>query len=106
MRVLLDNTLLHRVGTVLDSEPGSAVKAVDALALFHMAEHILFSDGILVSNFALNPTYQRTQEVVKSLVKEGFLAGESRAPLASIEEFSAEDYSSACRRAARNLAEK
>jgi hypothetical protein len=73
MRLLIDNTLLHRIGSVLDSRPTDAVRAADALALFHFLEHLLFADQIIVSSFQAEPIMERTAMVLDSLETCGLI---------------------------------
>lgn len=100
MKLLLDNTLIHRVGHVLDSRRGGAIRPVDALALFHMAEHVLFSDDIIVSDFEAAETRERTGAVVDSLAAAGITLVHDGASLIRIEQFTEAEYAAVCADAA------
>ena len=100
MRLLVDNTLIHRVGNVLDSNKGSAIQPVDALAIFHFAEHILFSEEIVACNFENVGSYERTFQLIEKLQLEGVGMVESGAPLVSMETVFEEEYAELCREAA------
>lgn len=100
MRLLLDHTLVHRVGRVLDSRDASAIRSVDALAIFHMAEHILFADEVIVSSFEPNPTLDRTAGILTKLAKLGVASdGRTTPSLLRLEPFNEEEHLAACKEA-------
>jgi len=103
MRALVDNAFVSLIGTVLDSKPGDCVTPSGALALFHLAEHILFDEEITVSNAPGSPTYQRVKAIIDSLQDEGVLATDGGS-LLTIKALDLETHhATACRRAAARL---
>jgi hypothetical protein len=103
MRALVDNAFVSLIGTVLDSKPGDCVTRSGALALFHLAEHILFDEEITVSNAPGSPTYQRVKAIIDSLQDEGVLATDGGS-LLTIQALDLETHhATACRRAAARL---
>jgi len=96
MRLLLDNTLVHQVGRVLDSPIESAIRNVDALGLFHLAEHILFAEDVIVSNFEANSTFERTASILAILEEAGLIGRESGSSFFRLEAFTELEYRAAC----------
>lgn len=100
IRLLLDNTGLHRIGYVLDQRPGAILRPIDGLALFHFAEHIMFSSSIVISNFETLSTFDTTHRIVESLENSGFTALNDSQTMLSIESFTEESYDDASTKAA------
>lgn len=100
MRLLVDNTLVHRVGKVVDSGPEQSIRAVDAVALFHMAEHILFSDEVIVSSFERTSTCERTCEIIDALHSRGFTALPDHRSLVQVVDYADQQYTTAVSEAA------
>jgi len=94
MLTLLDNTLIHRIGVVLESPAGAVVQESDILAVFHLVEHILFSEGLSVSTFERSETQERTAAIAEGLSSVGVSA-----QLLTLTPFSRETYADACRAA-------
>jgi hypothetical protein len=91
MITLIDNTLLHRVGAILETAPGAPIIAADLLAIFHFVEHLLFSDTILVSTFERPQTQERTARIADALRAEG-VPGD----VLTLVSFSVAEYAAAC----------
>lgn len=98
MKTLLDNTLIHRIGVVLESPVGAIINEQDVLAIFHFVEHILFSDGLSVSTFERSETQERTAAIVAALSTEGVSE-----ELLRLVPFSVEKYAAACESASWSI---
>src|SRR2546423_15093350 len=96
MRLLLDNTLVHQIGRVLNSPIESAIRNVDALGLFHLAEHILFADDIIVSSFESNATFERTANILATLGESGLIERGPDTLFFRLEAFTESEYRAAC----------
>lgn len=100
MRLLLDNTGLHRVHVVASTSTDEMISLNDAFALFHFAEHIMFSDGMVVSTFELPQVREESARVIARLASHGCISRSGGDPLLSAEDFSDEEYRIACSEAA------
>ncbi|MBI4659096.1 MAG: hypothetical protein HY735_09650 [Verrucomicrobia bacterium] len=69
MKTLVDITAIHRVGTVLTSAPTDMVRADDAVAILHFAEHLLFSDEVAFVSFDEPRISGVTYDVIETLEK-------------------------------------
>lgn len=67
MRALLDNTSVNLVGEVLRASPETEISPAGALALFDLAEHIIFDEVIVISNAPGSPTFGPTMQVIDEL---------------------------------------
>lgn len=105
MIALIGNTHVHRVGDVLDQRPGATISASSALAVFHIAEHILFADQIAVSNFELSKTNDRTLQVLTVFAEHGVTHGDDEDDIFKIEPFTTDEYGAACREAVSGICE-
>ena len=105
MRLLLDNTGLHRVHVVMAASADDTITLSDALALFHFAEHIMFSEGMIVSTYDSQRTREISEETIARLNSHGctMLSGGSSLLLA--EDFSDADYRTVCMNAAPSIQE-
>ncbi|TXT30052.1 MAG: hypothetical protein FD138_2341 [Planctomycetota bacterium] len=106
MKLLLDNTLIHRVQHVLESPSNSAIKSVDALGLFHLAEHILFGKEVVISSVEPEATLQRTAGVVEKLRSRGIFDGNDGGPALRFENYSEAECTEACRAAGWGVLEE
>lgn len=95
MKVLIDNTLLHRVGTLVESSKSDIIRSVDILALFHVVEHILFAEEIFVPSFKKMFSHERTSEVINFFHKEGFSTSDADDFL-RLDSWNADSYIDAC----------
>jgi hypothetical protein len=109
MKLLLDNTGLHRAQVVVSASADQSISLADALALLQLAEHIMFSEGMIVSDFELPHIRETTAEAIAGLADHGCIAAVADVAdgkaLLSVEAFSNSDYEEACHRAAPSIQE-
>lgn len=106
MKTFLDNTSIHRINQVLNCpEAGAQVRRVDAFALLHLAEQIMFCEEMFVSSFEIPEIREKSAATISLLEQLGYLRGDGGALLLRIEDFSDEAYSTACRAAAPRILE-
>jgi hypothetical protein len=105
MKLLLDNTGLHRVRVVVATRDDQVVSLPDALALLHLAEHIMFSEAMFVSAFEEPSIKETTAEAVAHLIGHGCITLPDGKSLLSIEDFSDSEYALACHGAANAIQE-
>lgn len=106
MRLLLDNTALHRVHVVMSTPSAKqAIAPQDAIAFLHFAMHIMFSDGMLVSSFEIPSIQQTSAEAVSRLKSHGCINLPDGQLLLSSENFSEKHYAEVCHNAASSIQE-
>ena len=106
MITLIDNTALHRVFTVLNPHQSSApIRKIDVMALFHFAEHILFSTRIEVSGFEIPEIKSTSVEAIDFLSSRGYIASSVGNTFLTMTEFSDKAYARACEDAAWRVIE-
>ena len=104
MKTFLDNTGVHQLYNILSTEKKSTpIKAIDAIALFHFAENILFANEIEVSAFESQDTIDFTNKTVEELTKIGCIIGNNNKPFLKEINFSINDYKKACDQAALKI---
>jgi hypothetical protein len=97
MKTLIDNTLLHRIYTILQTEQSnSPIRLIDAIALLHFVEHIMFTDEMEVALSGDKTIAFNSQSAVDLLTKRGYIVGEDSIRFLSLLDFSEQDYASAC----------
>jgi hypothetical protein len=104
-RLLLDNTGLHRVHVVLSTSAEQTIPLSDALALLHFAEHIMFSEGMIVSAFERPGIRDISAEAIARLASHGCTSLSGGRTLLTSEDFSDSEYSVACHNAAFSIQE-
>jgi hypothetical protein len=75
---------------------GHQVSLSDAMALLHFAEHIMFSDGMIVSTFELPHIQDTSCEVISRLSAHGCISLSNQAKLLTAENFTEKEYAEAC----------
>lgn len=99
MRLLLDNTGLHRVHVVASTSSDDTITLSDSLALLHFAEHIMFFEGMIVSTFELPHIQDTSAQTIARLASHGCTVLSEGKCLLSAEDFSDSDYKTACNNA-------
>jgi hypothetical protein len=102
MRTLLDNTFMGLIADVLKSKSGGDVSRSRVLALFHLAEHIMFDEEMTVSNAPGGSTFDQTMWVREQLEDLGVLDA-GRRSLLEIRPFELSVHETACRDAANAI---
>lgn len=106
MITLIDNTSLHRVFTAINPRKGSsAIRDIDVMALFHFAEHILFSERMELSAFEIPEINSISSEAVKLLNSRGYVVNDEGESFLTMVEFSKDEYARACEAAAPKIIE-
>lgn len=105
MITLIGNTHIHRAGEVLGRSSGETISASDALAVFHIAEHILFAEKITISDYEPSKTNERTRQILDTFAEHGVTYGDDKDSIFKIEHFTADEYSLACEKAALGICE-
>lgn len=105
MITLVDNTLMHRVGVLLEASPGTRVSSSDALAIFHLAENVLFANKTVVSSFERPSTNERTLKILNILSSHGISHGDDEQDIFKVEPFTKDSYAIACHNAASGICE-
>jgi len=106
MRAFLDNTGVHRIYTIINSPHNSApIREVDAVALLHFAEHILFADTLEISEFESDKTREITNKTIELLKGLGCIEDSNNKTFLSTVDFTENDYAKACILAAPKIQE-
>ncbi len=100
MKTFIDNTSLHRIYKVVSTNDATLpIRKIDAVALLHLAEHILFSESILVSTFEIDHIQETTTETI-NLLKSHEAIGNNENDLGIIQtNFTDTQYREACNNA-------
>jgi hypothetical protein len=105
MKIFLDNTAIHRISpTIRGKDASIPIKRIDALALLHLAEHIMFSDVLEVSAFELQSIIDTTSETIKLLQENDCIDIKGDLSINTID-FDKDIYKNACDKAAPKILE-
>ena len=95
VKLFLDNTGLHRAPLVLRSGADEPVFLGDAMALLHLAEHIMFSDELAFSTFETNAVTGMSQQIKEDLDTRGYTST-SAGSLISTRDFTELEFAGLC----------
>jgi hypothetical protein len=95
VKLFLDNTGLHRAHLVLRSAVDEPVFLSDAMALLHLAEHIMFSDELAFSTFETNAVTGMSQQIKEDLDRRGYTST-TAGSLISARDFTEVEFAGLC----------
>lgn len=97
MKTLIDNTALHRIYMAIEGEDATKpVRQIDAIGLFHIAEHILFSEEIEVSYFEIDHIRETTSKILGILKNNDCITTTDGKEALKGTEFTIGQYAKAC----------
>jgi hypothetical protein len=106
MITLIDNTSLHRIFTAIaPHKPSAALRDIDVLALFHFAEHILFSERMELCAFEIPEVNSISAEAIDLLNSRGYTLDDDGESILKMVNFSEDEYAKACEVAAPKIVE-
>lgn len=95
MKLFLDNTGLHRAHLAFRSGADQPVFFADAMALLHLAEHIMFSDQLAFSTFEANDVTGMSQQIKCDLDRRGYTSTDAGSLISAVD-FTEQEFAALC----------
>lgn len=103
MHLFIDNTTLHRAHVALTTPPDKPVYLGDAMALFHFAEHVMFTSELTFSTFETGAIKERSEGIKAELDARGITKPGTGPSFLNAADFTDEEYAKACHDSAAGI---